>query len=75
MKVVYSDRPWLELTSDAIFRFFNDKTLAFVSVVVTTSAIFFHTKSAWLTLIGSLQILFAAPLAYCVYFFFGGLKL
>jgi len=32
-----------------------------------------HTRSSWLTLIGILQIVYAIPLAYCVYRFIGGL--
>mmetsp|Transcript_11561 Transcript_11561/g.17334 ORF Transcript_11561/g.17334 Transcript_11561/m.17334 type:complete len:851 (+) Transcript_11561:73-2625(+) len=50
----------------------KDVGLAFVSVVVTTCAILLHTKSPFLTIMGSLQIIFSAPLAFCVYHFIAG---
>jgi len=52
----------------------KDAALAFVSVLVTAIAILWHTKSPFLTIMGILQILFSAPLSYCVYYFIAGVK-
>ncbi|GAX18142.1 hypothetical protein FisN_25Hh124 [Fistulifera solaris] len=51
----------------------KDMALATGSAVITTIAMFVHTQSLFLTLIGFLQIIISFPLAYFVYTFIGGL--
>lgn len=52
----------------------SDMLLAVASLTVTFIAMGVHTKSAWLTMIGILQIIYAIPLAYFVYVFIANLK-
>lgn len=52
----------------------SDMTLAVASLTVTVVAMGIHTRSAWLTLMGLLQIIYAIPLAYFVYTVIGGLS-
>ncbi len=52
----------------------SDMPLAVASLTVTFIAMGVHTKSAWLTMIGMLQIIYAIPLAYFVYVFIANLK-
>eukprot|EP00979_Chaetoceros_neogracilis_P017965 scaffold10546_cov266-Chaetoceros_neogracile.AAC.3 len=51
----------------------SDMGLAVASLGITFTAMFVHTRSPWLTVIGILQIIFAIPLAYFVYVFIAGL--
>lgn len=52
----------------------SDMLLAVASLTVTFLAMGVHTRSAWLTMIGILQIIYAIPLAYFVYVFIANLK-
>lgn len=45
----------------------SDVKLVAVSLVVTTFAILFHTRSLWLTAIGLMQIILSFPMAYFFY--------
>jgi len=61
-----------ELYTDSIL--LADMALAVGSLIITFLAVGLHTKSAWLTFMGILQVIFSVPLSYFVYYFFAGLR-
>ena len=65
------DEDFVELEVDNAL--LKDMILATGSAVITTIAMFIHTQSFFLTLIGFLQIILSFPLAYFFYTFVGGL--
>lgn len=51
----------------------QDMILAVGSAIITTVAVLVHTRSPFLTFIGSVQILLSFPMAFCIYRFLGQL--